>query len=201
MKDLELIQKCVAADPAAWHLFINEYSRLIYTYIRCVLRVGGPNASKHSCEDIFQDFFIHLRSEDFKRLKSYKAKNSCSLSTWLRQVAINFTVDYLRRHKAMLSLDDNINEDTTFADILIDESPLVRHVLMDKEKMGFLKECIKQLTNSDKYFLELYLNRNLSLEKIKDLLRIARAAVDMRKTRILERLRRCFKSKGFVLDL
>ena len=101
----------------------------------------------------------------------------------------------------MLSLDDNINEDTTFADILIDESPLVRHVLMDKEKMGFLKECIKQLTNSDKYFLELYLNRNLSLEKIKDLLRIARAAVDMRKTRILERLRRCFKSKGFVLDL
>jgi len=201
MKDLELIRKCSAADPAAWHLFINEYSRLIYIYIRQVLRAKGFVPPDSFCDDVFQDLFIHLRSENFKRLKSYRAKNSCSLSTWLRQVAINFTIDYLRKYKpAALSIDDNINEDITFADMLTDSAPLASQVSMDKEKIRTLKDCIKQLANCDKYFLELYLNRRLGLEKIKDLLHITRAALDMRKMRILQRLRRCFRSKGFMLD-
>ena len=62
-----------------------------------------------------------------------------------------------------------------------------------------LEDCISRLDSDDRYFLELYLNRGFSLEELKGILRAARGAVDMRKSRIIERLRDCFRRKGFVL--
>ena len=56
------------------------------------------------------------------------------------------------------------------------------------------------MNSDDKYFLELYINRGLGLDKLKAILRASRPAIDMRKARLIERLRECFKSKGFLLD-
>ena len=71
---------------------------------------------------------------------------------------------------------------------------------ISREKINQLKDCIKGLNADDKYFLELHLNRGLSLAELKGVLRISRGAIDMRKSRIIGRLRECFKSKGFLLD-
>jgi DNA-directed RNA polymerase specialized sigma24 family protein len=46
----------------------------------------------------------------------------------------------------------------------------------------------------------LLINRGLKPEELKEHLRLSRGAIDMRKSRIIERLRDCFRSKGFALD-
>ena len=202
MNDLELVQSYTKGDKRTWDEFVEKYSRLIYKYIHSVLQSKGINHfSQDDINDLFQDFFLCLVKDNFKKLRSFKAKNGCSLASWLRQVVINFTIDYIRKFKPVVSLDEETDDGLSLKDILTDGSSFISDILADKERLTHLKDCIERLDTDDKYFLELHINRDLGLEELRDILKLSRGAVDMRKSRIVERLRECFKSKGvFGLD-
>jgi RNA polymerase sigma factor (sigma-70 family) len=200
MNDLEFVQKCVRADKASWDQFVDKYSLLIYRYIHSVLQANGVNSSKDHAKDLFQEIFVSLRQDNFKKLRSYKGKNGCTLATWLRHVVVNHTISYLRKFHPLVSLDDDRSDGASLKDLLIDASPLPEQVLVGEENTLDLKECVKRLSVDDKYFLELCFNRALKPEELKQILRVSRGVVDMRKARIIERLRDCFKAKGYVLD-
>lgn len=201
MDDLEFVQRCVKGDKQSWDEFVEKYSRLIYNYIYKILNSKLPSRSNQKdINDIFQEIFILLTSDNFKKLKSFKAKNGCSLATWLRQVTINFTIDYLRKFKPDVSLDNENSDGMNLKDVLADKSGNITDLLIEEEKLSQLKDCIEKLDTEDKYFLELYINQGFSLEELKGILKVSRGAVDMRKSRIVERLKECFKAKGFQLD-
>lgn len=200
MDDLGFVQKCLANDPLAWSEFISRYSRLIYSYIYGILKQRGIDFSQPYAEDIFQEFFLHLRKNNFRKLRSFKAKNNCSLAGWLKVVLVHFAIDYLRKERELVSLETEIDENLTLKDTLKDEKPLSRDKVLALEKIQQLKDCVALLEHADKYFLELHISRGIELEDLKEVLRLSRPAVDMRKYRIIERLRECFKQKGFVLD-
>ena len=107
MDDLEFVQRCVSSDKPAWDEFVERYSRLIYNYIHSVFRIKGINLShQDNINDIFQSILLSLVKDNFKKLKSFRGKNGCTLASWLRQVTINFTLDYLRSLKTDISLDE-----------------------------------------------------------------------------------------------
>ncbi len=202
MEDLEFIQKCVQGDKRLWDEFVDRYSRLIYNYINCILRQKNPHlATQENISDIFQEIFLALSRDNFKKLKSFKGRNGCSLASWLRQVTINFTLDYVRKFRPTVSLDEEAEEGLSVKDLIADTSAAVRDDLNLEEKIMHLKECIGRLDTDDKYFIEFHIARGLSLENMKDIFKVSRGAIDMRKSRIVERLRDCFKSRGFGLDL
>lgn len=201
MGDLEFLQSCLKGDKQSWNQFVSKYSRLIYNYIYEVLNLKGRTSSEQNIKDIYQELFYTLIKEDFRKLKTFKAKNGCSLASWLRQVTINFTIDYLRKAKpAMVSIEEELDTDFALKDTLKDNSIPLNEIVSSQEKLNVLKECIENLDLDDKYFLELFINKQLKLEELRGLLRISRGAVDMRKSRIVNRLRECFKSKHFELD-
>jgi RNA polymerase sigma factor (sigma-70 family) len=201
MNDLGFVRSCIKGDKLAWDEFTDKYSRLIYKYIHSILQSKGINYfSQDNINDLFQDFFLSLVKDNFKKLRSFRAKNGCSLATWLRQVVINFTIDYIRKFKAVVSLDEENEEGLSLKDILTDGASPISDILADEERFTHLKDCIEKLDTDDKFFLELYINRGLSLEELKGIFKLSRPAVDMRKSRIVERLKECFKSKGFELD-
>jgi RNA polymerase sigma-70 factor, ECF subfamily len=197
MDDLKFVQGCIKADKQAWAEFISRYSRLIYNYIYSVLSVQGRNLSTEQVEDIFQEIFHTLIKDNYKKLSTYRARNGCSLASWLRQVTINFTIDYLRKLKPMVSIDAETEEGFSFKETLADLSPGVADFLNQQERSKTLEECIDLLESDEQYFLELFLNQGVSLEQIKECLKISRGAVDMRKGRIFQKLQDCFKKKGF----
>jgi len=202
MGDLQFVQRCVKRDSLAWDEFLQKYSRLIYNYIHSVLRVKGVSSDhQQHIQDIFQGIFSALIENNYKKLRSFRGKNGCSLASWLRQVTINFTLDYLRRVKTGLSLDEEDAEGFSLQEVIPDSSGSIPEKLNQIERLDTLKECVKKLERNDKYFLELHLYRKVPLEKLKGHLRISRGAVDMRKSRIFARLKECFKKKGFQLDL
>lgn len=201
MDDREFVQKCVKGDKSAWDEFVDKYSRLIYSYIHNVLKIKGSILTKDNINDLFQEIFLSLIKDNFKKLRSFKARNRCSLASWLRQVVINYTIDYIRKLRPAVSLDEENDDEFSLKEILTDGSPSVTDTLNQKEQFKYLKDCIERLNTDEKYFLELYINRGLSLEELKDHFKLSRPAIDMRKSRIIDRLRECFKSKGFVLDL
>ena len=201
MDDLEFVQRCVKGDTQAWHEFVDKYSRLIYNYIHSVLKLKGKAvSSSDAVDDLFQEIFVSLRENNFRKLSTFKAKNGASLASWLRQVVINFTLDYLRKIRPAISLDEEITEEFSLEDILPAENQSVKDLLVIEERLIPLKECIEILDMEDKYFLELHFNQGIDLEDLKAVLKVSRGAVDMRKSRLIGRLRDCFRGKGFGLD-
>ncbi|MBM3244986.1 MAG: sigma-70 family RNA polymerase sigma factor [Candidatus Omnitrophica bacterium] len=201
MDDLEFVQKCTKGDKLAWDEFVERYSRLIYSYIHSVLKIRSQNShSSETVDDLFQEIFVLLTKDNFSKLKTFKAKNGCSLSSWLRQVTTNFTIDYLRCLKPTVSLEEGAEENLILKDIVPDNSDIPSQAAIEEERLFHLSDCIQKLDDDDRFFLELFINKGLSLEQLKRALRISRGAVDMRRARIVERLKHCFKSKGFALD-
>ena len=200
MDDLEFVQKCATGDKRSWDEFVDKYSRLIYNYIHSVLKAKGAAASQENTSDIFQNIFTSLVAGNFKKLKSYQGKNGCSLASWLRQVVVNATIDYIRRSRPLLSIDQEGDDGFSLKDVLADKTGPVTDALAREEKLEQLKECIKRLNASDKYFLELHINQGVALGELKEVLGLPRGAVDMRKSRIIDRLKECFSKKGFMLD-
>lgn len=200
MDDLEFVQRCVKGDKLAWDEFVEKYSRLIYHYIRSTLKVKGSLLTQENIEELFQGLFLGLIKDNFRKLKSFKARNGCSLATWLRQVAVNYTLDYIRKSRPTLSLEEGSEAGWYKEELFIDGSGAMVEAIYDKERFGRLKECIDGLGNDDRYFLELHINKGLQLEDLKRHFKISRPAIDMRKMRIIERLRDCFRGKGFALD-
>ncbi|MFA4888784.1 MAG: sigma-70 family RNA polymerase sigma factor [Candidatus Omnitrophota bacterium] len=200
MDDLDFVRRCCQGDKQAWGQLISKYSRLIYSYINSVLSARSFQSQKTHAEDIFQEIFHSLVKDNYHKLKSYKGLNNCSLASWLRQVTINFTISYLRRQKPEFSLDAPIKGDLGLKDVLSDGSLPIPDVLNDQEKVLQLKECIDSLNPGDKFFLRLHILKGVKLEKLKDFFRVSRGAIDMQKSRIVERLKDCFRAKGFALD-
>lgn len=200
MDDLEFVQRCVKKDKHAWDDFVDRYSRLIYSYIHSVLKLRGFLATEQNVNDIFQEVFLLLTQDNFRKLKTFQAKNGSSLASWLRQVVINCSLTFLRRYKPVVSLEENNDEGSSLKDVLLDSSLAIHDVLSSKEKLAQLAECIEKLQTNDKYLLELHINQGLELGQIQNHLKINRGALDMRKKRIIERLRECFKVKDFMLD-
>jgi RNA polymerase sigma factor (sigma-70 family) len=198
MDDLGFVQRCTRGDKLAWDEFVDKYSNLIYRYILSVLKLKGINSSHQDIvKDLFQEIFISLANDDFKKLRSYKAKNGCSLASWLRQVVIHYTIDYVRKLKPVVSLEEEIGDDFSLKETIADDSLVASDILVAKDNLEHLTDCIQQLDNDDKYFLELHINKGLTLVQLEQILRISRSAVDMRKARIISKLRDCFRGKGF----
>lgn len=200
MSDLKFAQSCVKGDKQAWAEFLSRYSHLIYNYIYSVLKVKGRNFSVDQVEDIYQEVFHVLIKDNYKKLSTYRGKNNCSLGSWLRQVTINFTISYLRRLKPVVSLDTENEEGFSLKDTMASLSTGAIEFLNDQDRRKTLYECIDLLGIDEQYFMELFLKQGLSLELIKEHLKLNRGAVDMRRSRIFTKLRDCFKNKGFGLD-
>lgn len=202
VSDLDFVQKCVKGDKLAWDEFLKRFSLLIYKYIHSVLISKNSSYSKLNAEDIFQEFISFLIQDDYKKLKSFKAKNGCSLATWLRQVVVNFTLSALRRTRgSLVSLDEENEEGSSLKDTLADNSFSIPELLNQEERLRSLEDCIEGLNNRDKLLIGLNINQGIKLGALKELFKISRGAIDMQKARLMERLRDCFRSKGFALDL
>ncbi|MFA5096182.1 MAG: sigma-70 family RNA polymerase sigma factor [Candidatus Omnitrophota bacterium] len=199
MNDLDFVRSCVEGDNQSWNEFLARYSRLIYKYIRSVLN-SHPASQGHG-DDVFQALLTSLIQDDYKKLKSFRGKNGCTLASWLRQVSINFTLSYLRGVKPEFSLEAENRDGAALGDLLADGAAAVPELLQQEEMYGKLEDCIGELNNQSKLLIELNINQGVRLEALKDLFKISRGAIDMQKSRIMERLRECFRRKGFALDL
>ena len=198
MDDLEFVHQFIKGESQARDQFIKRYSRLIYNYIHHVLGVKGFKDPAGHADDIFQGFIAFLMDEDCRKLRAFKARNGATLATWIRYLTINFTRDYLRKIKPVFSLDAETEEGLSAKDILADNSLSAVEELLKEEKAKVLDECIDLLNNEDKYFVELNFNQKVSLEIMRDFLKLTRGAIDMQKARLMKKLKDCFKHKGFT---
>lgn len=200
-EDVEFARSCVSGDPYAWDMFVERYVKLIYSAVYATVRLKGQESrASDFVKDICQDIFAFLQKDNCKKLRTYQGKNGCSLASWLRLVTVRQTIDYLRRQKKDISLDASDDEGKSLADFLAACGISARDSLIKKDLYGHLSTCIDKLPIDDKYCVELLFYQRLLPEEVGQTLGISRQAVDMRKMRLLAKLRECFQKKG-LLDL
>ena len=198
-EELKFIRACVKGDKARWDEFIQRYAKLIYNYIYNTLRIKGCALGPDTIQDIFQGIFSRLIEDNYRRLRNFKGRNGCKFASWLRTLTINYTLDYLRRQKLTLSLDEESEEGGSLMEIIASDSPGQDEELLQKERLEQLTDCIEKLKTDEKYFIELCLAKGLAADDLMRILKINRGLLDMRKARIIAKLKECFKEKGFVI--
>jgi len=86
-RDEELIQRYVGGDSLAFEEIVTRYQRRVYTI---ALRMCG---NPEDANDVTQDVFVSA----LKALRRFRG--DAQLSTWLHRVAVNSSLDHLRRVK------------------------------------------------------------------------------------------------------
>ena len=120
----ELIKNCIKKDKRAWDIFVERYSKVVFWAIRDRLKRFGYNFDEGDIEDIHQDVFISLWSDN----KLAQVKDRSRVAGWLAMVAGNAAIDYFKKMKRQsppnsLSLYEEIYKsgdggDKTLEDVL-----------------------------------------------------------------------------------
>ena len=203
MDELQLIKRCLTKDKRAWDEFVVKYSRLIYNYIYSVFLAKGRTPSSENVADIYQGIFLSLYENNLKRMRSFKARNDCAFPSYLRVITINAALDHLRKNsRTIISLDEEpAREDRpSLKDAIADEKSFPDQYMASKEKHDQLLDCVKTLTAQEKYLVQMHIYQGLNMEELAKLCKASRGTLDMRKSRILEKLKNCFRRKKFMLD-
>lgn len=180
----ELLAACFDRKKASWDEFVERYSRLVYGAIKQTLRVYHVEPTESAVEDLFQDFFVSVLRDDFKKLREFRGERGCTLASWLRMVATRLTIDFLRKTK-------------NYTVGAIEPAPVnaadPSGELIRKEKEKLMAQLIRTLPAADRLLIDLSFREELAPEDIAVILGTSINAVYTRKSRILAKLKEAIK--------
>lgn len=87
-QDLELIERCMSGEEAAWEDLVKIHTRRVYAI--CYRFTGSDS----SAQDLTQEVFLRI----FRSLKSFRAGEG-SFAVWLTRLTRNLLIDNYRRTK------------------------------------------------------------------------------------------------------
>jgi RNA polymerase sigma-70 factor, ECF subfamily len=93
-QDLQLIERCLNGEEAAWEDLVKVHTRRVYAI--CYRFTG----SDHQAQDLTQDVFLRI----FRSLKSFRAGEG-SFTVWLTRLTRNLLIDHYRRSKLERATD------------------------------------------------------------------------------------------------
>ena len=81
-QEKELIALCIRGNKDAWRDFVCRYSSLVYYMIQKVLYSSHCDAAREDVDDLHNEIFLSIISNDGKKLRQYEGKNGCYVSSW-----------------------------------------------------------------------------------------------------------------------
>jgi len=188
--EFDLLRRCLQGeDHEAWEMFVKQYSKPIWAAIQRTFCSYRFHYQQDDSEDVFSAVFMALVEDDFRRLRQYRAENSCTLSTWLTVVATRMAIDYMRSDKRHITFSSVSGNDDLLS-LLPDSAPSALLQLERKQLAELLRQALEQLPDQDRLLILLLVSEGLAPPQVSDLLGIAVDALYTRKHRIIERLKK-----------
>ena len=186
-KEQTLIAACLRRDKAAWDSFVAQYSNLIYHTIKKTLNLHHVETRADFVEDLYQEFFLSLLRNEYKKLRQFRGAHGCSLPNWLRILAARLTIDFLRK-RAPTSGE--------VAGAVSRHGPDPAEPLLNEQEEKLLNQAIQTLSPRDRILLDLCYRQALASEQIATLLKTSVSAVYAQKSRVLEKIREVLRRSG-----
>ena len=151
------------------------------------LRVRGRS---DLAEDLTHEVFVALFRDDGRKIRTFAGRHGCTFAGWLKVVAVRLTIDRLRRDTRLVALDDDTPHMLELRRTLRSDGPDPEAVLQGAETAARLQQAMAELAQKDRLLAEMHLVRGAPLEEVARLLGVTMNAAYVRKSRVLDRLRR-----------
>ncbi len=141
-------------------------------------------------DDLTHEVFLALFAEGGRKLRTYAGRHGCSFGGWLKVVAVRLTIDRLRREARLVPLDDDTPRMLELRRTLRTDAPGPEEAMQGVEAAERLAQALAELGPKDRLLAELHLIRGRSLDDVASVLGVTINAAYVRKSRVLDRLRR-----------
>jgi RNA polymerase sigma-70 factor (ECF subfamily) len=92
------ITACMTGDGKAWRRFVSVYAPVIHKAVHYTLQWNGGAAAGLDAQDVTQEVFCRLVSDEFHLLSTYDPARA-GMATWLTVVARSTALDCLRARR------------------------------------------------------------------------------------------------------
>jgi RNA polymerase sigma factor (sigma-70 family) len=192
LADYDLVKQAINGNQFAFATLVERYRQSIYHTIYKMVN------NNEDAEDLTMEAF----AKAFKKLSSYAP--NYAFSTWLFKIAINNTIDYIRKKKLhTMSIDEplQINGKQDFAQNLNSGTSNPEQVMIHAEKLRTVRAYIDKLSAKYKMMIELRYFEELSYEEIAEELDIPLGTVKaqlFRAKELLHQLMQAGATKSFL---
>lgn len=132
--------------PRAWAIFRNHF------------RFDADTA-----EDLFQQLFLHLAEDDFRRLKTFRGDSR--FATWFARVCRNFATDHLRARRPRERQAGEMGGPIEFLDEIPGASDPIDEVCI-AELRRHVSELLEFLPENHRQILRMYYHEGLDYQDI-----------------------------------
>jgi RNA polymerase sigma-70 factor, ECF subfamily len=175
--EMELIQRCVGGDRAAFDALVSRHYRGIYSML---YQMTG---SADDASDLTQETFVRA----YSRLETFQLGRP--FSAWLRRIASNLCIDMLRKRRTpTVSLDQQAEAGFELADTSVEGSPEDR--LEIGEEARRVLAAVQKLPEKQRTVVVLRHLEGMSLEEISRCLGMPLGTVKVNLFRARETMRK-----------
>jgi len=173
-REAALVQRCAASDEAACAELVAEHQRMVVQLATNLL------GDREEALDLSQEVFMRV----FAVIHRFRGQSS--LRTWIYRIAVNESLNLLRRNGHEEWLDDEI-------DLPGAESANPESQASDAERSRHIQRALMGLSPNDRTVLTLRHFSELSYQEIADVLEIDEKTVKSRLFEARHRLREALK--------
>lgn len=171
MTDSELVQGLINRNEETFRLLVEKYQRLVFNACFHLIR------QQEDAEDIAQDVFIEI----YESIHLFR--NESKLSTWLYRIAINKSLNHIRKYKwksTVQSIENFfLSGDKNTKLEIEDQNALDAPGTLDyKERTRVLKNAIDSLPENQKIAFTLCKYDDLSYQEISEVMNLSLSSVE-----------------------
>lgn len=174
--DIDLYNRFLLGDKDAFNILIARYRKELTKFIQYYVK------DFEIAEDIAQDSFLYM----IIYKKDYNFKYS--FRTYLYTIAKSRAINYLRKEKQKVSLED-INFEDFVSSISIEEDIIKKY---DRDK---LKYAINKLKKEYQIIISLYYFQNFKYKEISEILNISMPKTKMSINRAKKRIKKILEEE------
>lgn len=170
-EDERLVTRTQAGEVAAFDALVVKYSPRLYRL------VYNMTANHEDANDLMQDVF----AKAFRSIRSFRG--SSSFYTWLHSIAVNMSINFLKKRKRRthLSLDDvdaNIQHDPDFIELTSADTPFREVNLIELQQR--LNEALQKLSVDHRAVVTMFDIQGMPHAEIAQILGISEGTVRSR---------------------
>lgn len=176
----KLVEMAQLGDTVAFGQLIENYERFVFNVVYRML----PNCE--DAKDVSQEVFLKA----FRYLGKFDGK--ASFSTWLYRIAVNTSIDQLRKRKGQetISMDKEMERNEgTLKKEYVDHAPGVEEQVIAKESMAEIKNAIEKLSSEHRVMITLRDLEGMSYAEIAEITETSLGTVKSRLARARKSLR------------
>jgi RNA polymerase sigma factor (sigma-70 family) len=196
-QEIEILHQCI--DCGQCDQIVTQYERLIYNTILSTGKKISYHFSGQMIEDLSQEIFVELFSNNCKRLRAYNQSKGLSLANWIVLIATHTIYNHLKKKKDAFNYSSvkkmtDIQENHELNRLITNDT---ENKLEARQQLLLIDECLENdnINDYEKLVFKYHYFMGLSFDVISQLTHRKLSTIHSDKSRAVSKIKDCVESK------